>query len=340
MRTLRPRTRPGACPVVVREHPFTPGRRPLRLLRNLAWTLPALTTGAFAQDASIPLPNLGAGYAQMINVTLSDDLTTAGYRLDASEGYSPPELRVTRVPWRFASTEAGTGTIDWELLTGYLDMSTAFTVAVPGLGDGRIDMDWVGYGLTLGARYRWPISDTLSVEPLLRFGIEHLENDATYSGSAELLAPYVDGSLLNWQTEAWILTPGLALTSQHHWGKTYTHLSAHVVHSLVGSFNESDDAVSFREGVNNFSLKGELERASPWTIEGQRIFWLGLGGYTRFFGENSDALGFNDVFEVGAGLSIPLSTSADTGRRLRFSASVLRGEGVRGWTIGLGLGEI
>lgn len=66
---------------------------------------------------------------------------------------------------------------------------------------------------------------------------------------------------------------------------------------------------------------------------------MGIVGHTRFLGENADALDFNRVYELGAGFSLPLNPVDDRDRSLRLSASLLRGDGVRGWTLGLGLCE-
>lgn len=221
---------------------------------------------ALAQDVPLRVPSLAAGYAQMINVTLSEDLSAADYRLDESEGISDPRLQVARAPWRFAAMHSAWGRVDWELQAGYLQISAGFPLSIEGLGEGRIDTDWTAYGLTLGVIGELPLSPTLSLEPSLRAGVARLENQAHYTGVAELLRPYVQGTILDWDTYSWIVSPSLALTSRRSWGSADTLLKGHVAHSWVVSFGESDPAVAFREGANAVSLRGELERPLGWSL--------------------------------------------------------------------------
>ena len=297
----------------------------------------SLGSAAAAQEAAIKAPNLGAGYAQFINISLSEDMSAANYQLDASAGVSDPRLRIARLPWRFASTGWGPVKVDGELLFGYLDLKVGFPISVPAVGEGKIDAEWMSYGLTLGAIFRIPLTETLSLEPAVRLGVARLHNDAQYSGAAELFRPYTDGVLFNWTMNASVTSPSLALTSRRTWGRTETLLTGHVAHSRVVSFDESNESLAFRKGANTVSLKGELESPSDWSVGGRAVRVLGLAGYARFFGENSDAMGFNNIVEVGGGLSFPLGSPAERDRRVRLSASLLRGQGVRGWAVGLGL---
>ena len=133
-------------------------------------------------------------------------------------------------------TELDRVIVDWELQIGYLALAAEFPVAVPGVGEGAVDADWTAYGLTLGALPRFPVTKTLNVEPSLRLGVAHVNNDAVYSGVGELLRPFTDGVLLNWDTRAWIASLGLALISSQTRGKTDTRFTVHVVHSQIASF--------------------------------------------------------------------------------------------------------
>jgi len=292
---------------------------------------------ALAQEGAARPESLGAGYAQLLNLTLSDDLSSAHYEIDAGEGIDDPLLRITRLPWRIASRKLARGELDWLLELGYLGLDAGFDVSLPGFGGGRIDSRWRAYGATTGVRLRLPLADSLSLEPTLWLGIARLDNDAHYSGIATALRPAVAGTLFDWSTDAAVASADLGLVSRKGWGDLDGWLAARATHSVVDSFGESSAAVRFRENGNTLSLRAELEGPTGCTLAGRSVRWTSLGSYARFLGTNADQLGFNDVAQLGAGLVFVAPAGDFHLRRIAVKGSLLRGSHVRGWSLGFGL---
>ena len=60
--------------------------------------------------------------------------------------------------------------------------------------------------------------------------------------------------------------------------------------------------------------------------------WNAHVAWSRFLGENDDALGFRDYFEIGAGVAMPVTVGGTT--LLTLSGAVMIGEDVSGWSFG------
>jgi hypothetical protein len=299
-----------------------------------------LAAPAGAQESAVRVPEFGGVYAQFVGIALSEDLSAARYRLDPGEGFAPPRLDVTRAPWRFASTAWAGARVDWELQAGYMKLTDEFTFDVAGLGTGHLNTNWSAGGLTLGALPRWPVSAHVGLGPVLRVGVAHLRNEAIYDDITRLLQPLVDGQLLNWSSQAWVASGGLGFESAAPWQGFTARSRGQVVRTWVASFRASAPAGEFRDGSNTLSLRGELERATPWSIAERRLSGLGVASYARMFGGNSGDLGFNAIHELGAGLSVPLSATSAQGLRVRLTGSMLWGKGISGRSIGLALGGV
>ena len=147
----------------------------------------------------------------------------------------------------------------------------------------------------------------------------------------------MNGILFDWQTNAWLITPSIALQWATTFGEAKATVRGHVARSWISSFDESDPAQSFNETANIYSIRADYARPTGITVADRALNWVVYGGYAGFFGANSDALGFTSVAEIGGGFEVPLAADRPNGERVRLAAGYLFGPDVKGWTIGLSL---
>mgnify|MGYP000243415927 CR=1 FL=1 len=164
-----------------------------------------------------------------------------------------------------------------------------------------------------------------------------LDNRASYNGAASVLPPLLDGLVFNWNTNAWLITPSIALAWSAPMADGTTRVRGHVARSWISSFDETDPVQQFDEAANIYSVRAEYVRPSGMTAFDRPLSWVAYGSYTGFFGADRNALGFTAVAEIGAGLETLLVADRPQGDRVRFSAAYLFGSDVRGWTVGIGL---
>lgn len=295
---------------------------------------------AFAQTpdgirAQVAGARLGAGYAQMINLSATPDLSAASYRVDAIDPAA--NLDVLHLPyeskWLALSPAAD---LYWKLSAGWLQLKQDFAVSLSPAGGG-VDSKWTAYSGSAGLLVKYRLGNGFTVEPAIEAGIASLANDASYGGDAKPLQPLLDGVLFNWSTNAWLVTPSAALgwTAPLDDGKI--SLRGHVARSWIGSFDETDPVQRFDEAANIYSIRADYAHATGWTALGRPIDWVGSAGYVGFFCANRDAFGLDAVADVGAGLEAPIVAGRPGAQRARLTAACLFGRGVRGWTVGVSI---
>jgi hypothetical protein len=274
---------------------------------------------------------LGTGYAQLLNVTATPDVSSAHY--DVQENASS-EIDVLRLPWESEPWMLTPRTgLSRRVAAARLGMHGNFDVGT----SGGISSKWSAYSASAGVVASIKLSDSVTLRPAVDFAVARLSNHADYTGSATALAPVLDGPLFNWSTYARLLTPNVALRWQKPLGDRRLSAEAHVGWSWISSFSESNGLLGFRETAGVYSLR--LQHAMPTGLSAfdRSLDWIAFGGYAGFFGPNRDALGFTSIAEMGLGLETMILPSNEKLGKLRVGASYLTGAHVRGWTVSVGL---
>ncbi|MBK7079332.1 MAG: hypothetical protein IPH55_00895 [Betaproteobacteria bacterium] len=279
---------------------------------------------------------LGAGYAQMINLSATPDLSAASYRID---GLDPgAELDVLRLPyqakWLPLSDEAD---LYWKVEAGGLRFRQDFHWNPTPDAAGIFGSKWTAYSVGAGVLAKVRLGSGFSIEPAVDVALARLQNRTSYGGSATILQPALDGLLFNWHAAAWLVTPGVALEWTDAVGEGRGRVRGHVARSWIASFDETDPVQRFREATNAYSVRVEYLHPTAWKALERSMSWVAYGSYAGFFGANRHVLGFDAVAEVGGGLEVPVAPDAPKAERVRLQAAYLFGSGVRGWTLGLGL---
>jgi hypothetical protein len=326
------------------------GESPRRSVRSnrklagcgLAWLLLAQSSTVLAQSppvdvgALIGSARLGAGYAQMIGLATAPDIAAAHYNIEASE--SNPGIDVFRLPYQARWLTLAPGSdLYWKVAAGYFRLRDNLPFAPTPSATGVVESRWTAYSASAGVLAKIQIGQGFTFEPAVDMAIARLENDASYSGAATILPPLFDGLLFNWQTNAWIATPSLALAWEHALDEAKVHVRGHVARSWIGSFDESGSLPSFNEAVNVYSIRGDYAWPAGLDVAGRPLSWVAIAGFAGFFGANRDSLGFTSVTELGGGFELPTLSDDPRSQRVRLAARYLFGPNVHGWGVGLSL---
>lgn len=284
---------------------------------------------------SISGSRLGSGYAQVLNVAATPDLTAAHYDVQSGSGL---RIDVVRLPyesrWRALSSVAD---LYWRVVGSYLQMGHDFGAGSQVSGPGNIASTWSAYSATGGLLAKIRLGQGFTLMPAVDVGLARLNNRAGYEGAAVALRPALDGLLFNWHTNAWVVTPNLGLEWTVEEGGRKVTVTGHVGWSRITSFGESDPVQSFAESAGVYSMRIEHTAPSGLSAFHRRLEWVLYGGYSGFYGPNRNALGFTSVGEIGGGIEAPLRTDEEDSKRVRMAGSYLLGSHVTGWTISVGL---
>ncbi len=288
--------------------------------------IPALVGGA----------RLGAGYAQMVGIAAVPGIRSANYNIDSQAG--SPTLDVVRVPYEHRWTRlSDNADLYWTVSGGYMRFKDDLPISAFAPDDGSIASRWTGYSGSAGVLAKVRLGQGFKLEPAIDFALARLENSASYSGTATALQPSFDGLLFNWDMNAWLVTPSIALewATRVYDGELITR--GRVARSWISSFDESDPVLAFNQAVNIFSISADYTRATSLHLFDRQVSWVARGGYFGFFGADRDALGFDQVAEVGGGFEIPIAARTAKGERLRLVGAYLFGPDVDGWSGGLSM---
>ena len=277
---------------------------------------------------------LGPGYAQILNIAATPDISAAHYDVQNS-GFSVDVLRIPyESRWLTLSKDAD---LYWRIAGGYLTAQDDFAVNVPSAGAGSISSKWSAYSLMGGLLAKIRLGNGFTLLPALDVGVARLDNRADYTGAATQLQPALDGLLFNWDTSASLVTPNAGLEWTMAEPDRSITIRGHVAWSWISTFEESDPVLKFHETAGVYSVQAERVASTGVQLFERPLGWVIYGGYAGFFGANRDALGFTSVAELGLGAEAPISTSAEKSQRVRLGVGYLFGSNVRGWTVSLGM---
>lgn len=305
-----------------------------RLLVAMASMLATATAHAQTADDIVRSADLGSGYARMLNLLATPDLTAARYKV---RGDPPSSIRVMRMGLhkRLATLTPEIG-LDGRMAAGYFRHRAVLPLEIDPMTTGTASTRWPAWSIGAGLALQVDLGNGWSIAPGIDLGVARLKNSTRYTAIPEDAQAILDNRVFNWKSDAWLATPGVEAQWQRIAGDHRIRLQGHVAWSRIASFSESSDVLRFTKHAGVYSLQGEYVRATPWKVLERRLDWVVFGGNAGFLGSSRDSLGFTSVYRLGAGLELPQMPDSGPDQMWRLSFSYLFGTGVRGATVGIG----
>lgn len=278
---------------------------------------------------------IGAGYAAMVDFAVSRDISSANFYPDTSDGVVDPALKHFQFPFRFVfGDDAESPRPFLQGLIARQTVESGFDYA-PGES---VQSEWATWGFSLSGGYDIPLSEHLSLLPILSVGYGSLENRARYSGpiSEAVLQPALAGVIFDWDSNAVTYGASLGFDYRRELGGFDIEVLGSLAHHYIESVNAPNEFVDFRGGVSAFDLEVVTVHPTPWSMFENPLSIVGIFGNTRIFGPERDALGFDSFFEAGAGIDLDVSARGWRIKSLRFGAKAIFGPDVDGWGLIIG----
>ena len=278
---------------------------------------------------------IGAGYAAIVDFAVSRDISSANFYPDASDGVVDPALKHFQFPLRFVfGDDAESARPFLQGLVAHQTVESRFEYA-PGEA---VESEWETWGFSLSGGYDIPLSEYLSLLPVLSVGYGSLENSARYSGpvSEAILQPALAGVIFDWDSNALTYGASLGFDYQRGLGGFDIEVLGSLSHHYIESINAPSEFVDFRGRVSAFDLEISTVHPTPWELFDNPLSIVGLFGNTQIFGPERDALGFDSFFEAGAGIDLDVSARGWKLKSLRFGAKAIFGPDVDGWGLIIG----
>jgi hypothetical protein len=313
----------------MRRSPGAPLRFPLRVAALcLTQPITAQVEEAFADN---PVPGL---FAALLNVTLSEELTGASYRVDnGGGGVDDTRFSTFKLPWsREVEAGFGHGTLHVSASGGVLLADDGIQLATP-FGEARVDEDWTVLGAQAGLGWTCPLGRGWALRPAGALALSYLENEARYNDvGLAVLAPLIDERLVNW--EAWAAMGSATLTLEHprERKRLSSGFSARYALARTWVFDATSELQEGHDTGQFAVVRAEVGAPSGWSPRGASLSWDVFGDWTGLYDIDEEALGFHEFLQLGAGLTWKVLRLP-----LRVSTAWITGQDIRGWSLGLSL---
>lgn len=276
--------------------------------------------------------------AGVLNVTISPDIAAANYDVTNDDG-DDRQMSTFKIPLGTVFDLPKPG---WKLVLsgnlGYLHAKDEVTAILPDYNvDTNFDIKWTAYTAQGGLGLKVPITESVYVYPHAAVAYSYLKNDADYPNSRlkQLLAPLFEGIITDFDVQSMTYSAALGLGYKDALGPVGLHLRGMYTYAYTDSFDQTNEVQSITEDTQTLVVRLETNGPTGLDIAGHGVRWLGLAGYTTFFGPNRDTLGFTYIAEVGAGFDINISTANVFLERIGLKGSYLFGDDMTGWQIGI-----
>jgi hypothetical protein len=101
------------------------------------------------------------------------------------------------------------------------------------------------------------------------------------------------------------------------------------------TIQEDDQAQAFNSRMQLVTLRGDVTGPTGLEPFGRKLGWRATAGYRGFL--EGDLFDVEHVFQIGGALELDMTDVLPVGTRASFGGAWLFGDGLTGWTLGVGV---
>jgi hypothetical protein len=266
-------------------------------------------------------------------------ISGAHFKVDSSGAADDTDLSRMNFPLSYDFKQVGglQQDLHTELALGWLSGSTDYRNLLPGTPfNSDVSSDLSALSAVGGLGLVFPLTDELTLTPMVLLGYSRVEDDSTFSGpGAATLDGLTRQILFNYSVDELLYGAALELNYKHALaGDIDVQGKLRYNQLFADTLDASDPAL---EGNGNFGVLTafvQFDGPTPAKLFGRDLRWIGFAANSTFFGDSADALGFDYFFELGGGIELVDRTVLKGVEGVSLRGSALLGNGVTGWSIG------
>ena len=268
-----------------------------------------------------------------VTVTFSSNRSISGgsFALDDDED---TDIEVYKIPatWKLGKSESQVQPFI-QLLVGYFGSDSS--------GGGSfepadsVDFDTYSAGLTSGVTIGI-LGEQLSIEPSLGlfYSRVELDYDANSVQTMELLQPFIEEGLLNFDLDTYTIAPGIV-------GRYSQELSSDLkllflsdyTYLQTGSTSSDPVARGFSASTSVLRNRMDVEINSHMQVKRRSLWIKPYFGRTELFGDTQDSLGVNYFYELGLDLIARSTSETSLFRDIGIGFGYVDGDNINGWRV-------
>ena len=224
-----------------------------------------------------------------------------------------------------------------ELALGWLTGSTDYRNLLPATPfNSDVNSDMTALSVVGGVGLGFPLTDKLTLTPMVLLGYSHIEDDSSFAGpGAAALNLLTRQILFNYSVDELLYGAALELKYEHSLaGDIDLQARLRYNHMFAETLDASNAAL---EGSGNFGVLTaflQFDGPTPAKIFGRDLRWIGFAANSTFVGDAAEGLGFDTFFELGGGIELVEPNILPGVEGFSVRGSALIGNGVTGWSVG------
>ena len=286
---------------------------------------------------------LASGLQSLSIFSVTPGISAAVFHPDTEDSANDSEIQTYKIPFYYDFEPFYAGVRPYTELTlsyVHVDEKDNFEV-VPGQPS-KLDADIDSYSALGGIGVTIPLYRDFSLRPILLAGYSRTDIDGTFRGPfSEELETASTNLIRNADTNAWLLGGALQLNLKKYFENRIEILTnVRYDYLYARTFAASDPVLESTDDFSILTSSAEISGPTPLTVFGRETRWIAFLGNTYLPGEKDNresGIGFDYFFEIGGGAAVidPSIIKGIAGLGLR--GSLIVGEDVHGWSLGLSL---
>jgi hypothetical protein len=280
------------------------------------------------------LQQRAGGILTLMTYTLFPDVTTSTLSI-SNEASGNPGLFVTQLGGGFTVSRS---------FPVYLEGNAAFTrydptfVATNGTEQREIPAKWTTITGTVGMGWDFRLAFELVLRPIANFTLGHMTSDLAIATS--IIEAKIDREVAfldNGRLNAVGYGGSLMLDYEHYRRDHEVDVEFRYTNIYLESISGTSEAVQGSTVARNLNLWSRWRAPTGLTALERPVRYVLEFTYSIYFEDQEDALGFNHLCSVGAGLELDTSAYLYLTQRVRLIGRYRFGDNVYGYSIGLGI---
>ncbi len=317
----------------------------------MAALLPVLVAGAgLAQQPRPPAPPPGVigttprGVAQdalgLLAYSMVPDGTASALRINRSDEQDDIGIRMGQFGAGFTVSDSIPLFLEGYL--GYARYDPRFVFS-DGTAVRELPTRWNQIAATIGIGWDIRLGERLRLRPIVNASVAQVTTDAALAGAYLALTRDRDLAFLaRGRLNAWGLGGALVLAWYDHSPSREIDIELRGTRLHLETVPGTSEAVRFASESTTVNLWSRLRWPSGAEAFGRPVRWVLEGQHSHFLGAQRSALGFEYLTKLGGGLELDigrleLGPSFLTAQRVRLMGRYVFGEGVTGFSVGLGM---
>lgn len=325
-------------------------------MHPMAWRLAAafflaLPAGhADAQQPRPPVPPPGIvgttprGVAQdalgLLAYSMVPDGTASALQINRGDGQDDIGIRMGQYGAGFTVSDSVPLFLEGHL--GYARYDPRFVFS-DGAAVRDVPTRWNQFSITAGIGWDIRLGERLRLRPIVNASVAQVTTDAALAGAYLAVTRDRDLAFLaRGRMNAWGLGGALVLAWYDHTPSREIDIELRGTRLHLETVPGASEAVRFASDSTTVNLWTRLRWPTGAEAFGRPLRWVLEGQHSHFLGAQRSALGFEFLTKLGGGIELDIGQleigpSYLTAQRVRLMGRYVFGEGVTGFSLGLGI---